>query len=118
VTNYVAGLHEARKLLHKDCVIGNNEESEEDDDIDSEVDNGDDLMISNSGNASSTSDANVVMEYLLLERANSVVWTHFGFPAHSRKCIQKDKHLRKEVFFKLCKQLSYKGNTTNMIVHL
>jgi len=47
------------------------------------------------------------------------VWTHFGFPARSGKFIQKDKRLTKEVFCKLCKQsLSYKGNTTIMIVNL
>ena len=98
--------------------IGNDEESEEDD-INSEVDDDDDLMISDGGNANTTSDANVVTEYLPLEKAKSVVWTHFGFPARPGKFIQKDKRLRKEVFCKLCKQsLSYKGNTTNMIVHL
>jgi len=96
----------------EDCIIGNDEDSEEDDDIDSEVDDGDDLMISDGGNASTTSDANVVTEYLPLEKAKSVVWTHFGFPARSGKFIQKDKRLRKEVFCKLCKQsLSCKGNS-------
>jgi len=99
-------------------LIGNDEESEEDD-IDSGIDDDDDLMISDGGNASTTSDVNVVTEYLPLEKAKSVVWTHFGFPACSGKFIQKDKCLRKEVFCKLCKQsLSYKGNTTNMIVYL
>ena len=105
-TDHVAELHEARELLHEDtedCIIGNDEESEEDD-VDSEVDNDDDLMISNGGNASTTSDANVVTEYLPLEKAKSVVWTHFGFPARSGKFIQKDECLRKEMFCKLCKQ--------------
>ena len=117
-TDHVVELYEPRELLREDtedCIIGNDEESEEGD-IDSEVDDDDDLMISDGGNASTTSDANVVTEYLPLEKAKSVVWTHFGFPARSGK---KDKHLRKEVFCKLCKQsLSYKGITTNMIVHL
>jgi len=48
-TDHVVELHEARELLcedSKDCIIGNDEKSEEDDDIDSEVDDGDDLMIS------------------------------------------------------------------------
>jgi len=120
-TDHVAELHEARELLCEDsegCIIGNNKKSEEDA-IDSEVDDGDDLMISDGGNASTTSDANVVTEYLPLEKVKSVVWTHFGFPARSGKFIQKDKHLRKKVFCKLCKQsFSYKGSTTNMIVHL
>jgi len=64
-------LHEASELLcedSEDCIIGNNEESEENDDIDSEVDDGDDLKISDGGNASTTSDANVVTEYLTLEK--------------------------------------------------
>jgi len=120
-TDHVVELHEARELLRKDtevCIIGNNKESE-DDDSGSEVDDGDNLMISDGRNARITSDANIVTEYLPLKKANSIVWTHFGFPARSGKLIQKDKRLRKEVFCKLCKQsLSYKGNTTNMIVHL
>jgi len=92
VTDHVVELHEARELLcedSEDCIIGNNEESEEDNDIDSEVDDGNDLMISDGGNASTTSDANVVTEYLPLEKAKSVVWTHFGFPACSGKFIQR-----------------------------
>jgi len=76
-------------------------------------------MISGGGNASTTSDANVVTEYLPLEKVKSVVWIHFGFPAHSGRFIQTDKHLRKEVFCKLCQQsLSYKGDTSNIFVHL
>jgi len=70
-TDHVVELHEARELLcedSEDCIIGNNEENEEDDDIDSEVDDGNDLMISDGGNASTTSDANVATEYLPLER--------------------------------------------------
>ena len=48
-TDRVAELHEARELLHEvteDCIIGNDKESEKDNDIDSEVDGGNDLMIS------------------------------------------------------------------------
>ena len=68
-------------------------------------------------NISSSSDN--TSEYLPLEKAKGQVWKYFGFPARSGEFIQKDKHLRKEVFCKLCQQsLSYKGNTTNMIVHL
>ena len=68
-------------------------------------------------NISSSSDN--TSEYLPLEKAKSQVWKYFGFPAQSGQFIQKDKRLRKEVFCKLCQQsLSYKGNTTNMIVHL
>ena len=85
-------------------------------DNDSEID--DDVTTIDDGSASATSTSDVT-EYLPLEKAKSVVWNHFGFPARSGKFIQKDKRLRKEVFCKICKHpLSYKGNTTNMIVHL
>ena len=68
-------------------------------------------------NASSSSGS--TSEFLPLEKAKSHVWKYFGFPAQSGEFIEKDKRLRKEVFCKLCKRsLSYKGNTTNMIVHL
>ena len=74
---------------------------------------------SSSASSSATSGVTVVTEFLPLEKAKSIVWNHFGFPARSGKFIQKDKRLRKEVYCKLCKRsLSYKGNTTNMIVHL
>ena len=74
---------------------------------------------SSSASSSATSGVMVVTEFLPLEKAKSIVWNHFGFPARSGKFIQKDKRLRKEVYCKLCKRsLSYKGNTTNMIVHL
>lgn len=60
------------KLLK--TITGNNGESEEDDDkIDSEVDGGNDLMISDGGNASTTSGTNVVTEYLPIQKAKSVV---------------------------------------------
>lgn len=69
--------------------------------------------------SASSSASSIVTEFLPLEKAKSIVWNHFEFPARSGKFIQKDKHLRKEVYCKLCKRpLSYKGNTTNMIVHL
>ena len=68
---------------------------------------------------SATSNVTAVTEFLSLEKAKSIVWNYFGFPARSGKFIQKDKRLRKEVYCKLCRRsLSYKGNTTNMIVHL
>lgn len=58
-------------------------------------------------------------ELLPLEKAKSRVWNYFGFPASSGEYVEKDKRLRKEVFCKICKHsLSYKGNTTNMFVHL
>ena len=69
--------------------------------------------------SSATSDVMAATEFLPLEKAKSIVWNYFGFPARSGKFIQKDKRLRKEVYCKLCRRsLSYKGNTTNMIVHL
>ena len=68
---------------------------------------------------SATSDVMAVTEFLSLEKAKSIVWNYFGFPARSGKFRQKDKRLRKEIYCKLCSQsLSYKDNMTNMIVHL
>ena len=50
------------------------------------------------GSSSASSSAkSVVTEFLPLEKAKSIVWDHFGFPAQSGKFIQKDKHLRKKV---------------------
>ena len=74
----------------------------------------------NGGSSSaSSSSSGVVTEFLPLEKAKSIVWNYFGFPARLGKFVQKDKRLRKEVYYKVCQQpLSYKGNTTNMIVHL
>ena len=47
------------------------------------------------------------------------VWAHFGLPALNGEFLEKDKKKRLNVFCKICKQsLSYKGNTTNMMVHL
>ena len=69
--------------------------------------------------SSSSSSSGVITEFLPLEKAKSIVWNYFGFPARSGKFVQKDKRLRKEVYCKVCQRpLSYKGNTTNMIVHL
>ena len=74
---------------------------------------------SSSASSNATSGLSAVTEFLPLEKAKSIVWNHFGFPARSGKFIQKDKRLRKEVYCKHCKRsLSYKGNMTNMIVHL
>ena len=58
-----------------------------------------------SGTSSSATSNNVtaVTEFLPLEKAKSIVWNCFGFPARSGKFIQKDKHLRKEVYCKLCR---------------
>ena len=71
------------------------------------------------GSSSASSSTTIGVEFLPLEKSKSPVWNHFEFPARSRKFMQKGKCLRKEVYCKLCKQaLSYKGNTTNMIVHL
>ena len=49
-------------------------------------------------------------EFLPLVKAKSHVWNYFGFPACSGECIEKDKHLYKEVFCIICEHsLSYKG---------
>ena len=54
------------------------------------------------------------VEYLPLEKAKGPVWKYFGFPAQ-----EPDKKKRQTVHCVLCKQsLSYKGNTTNLIIHL
>ena len=67
-------------------------------------------------NSSATSDVTAVTEFLPLEKAKSIVWNYFGFPAWSGKFIQKDKRIWKEIYYKFCRRsLSYKGN---MIVHL
>ena len=48
---------------------------------------------SSSASSSATSGVTVVTEFLPLEKAKSIVWNHFGFPARSGKFIQKDKRL-------------------------
>lgn len=59
------------------------------------------------------------IEFLPLEKAKSPVWRFFGFPARDEKFIEPDKKKRSSVYCRLCRQeLSYKGNTTNMLVHL
>ena len=59
------------------------------------------------------------VDYLPLEKAKSPVWKYFGFPAREGKFLEPDKKKRQTVHCVLCKQsLSYKGNTTNLIVHL
>ena len=56
------------------------------------------------------------VEYLPLEKAKSPVWKYFGFLAQQGNFLELDKKKRQTVY---CKQsLSYKGNTTNLIVHL
>ena len=101
------------------CVI--NEDGE--DEIVSETDEAD--LIKTEDNETTDATANIssssnnTSEYLPLEKAKSQVWKYFGFPARSGEFIQKVKCLHKEVFCKFFQQsLSYKGNTTNMIVHL
>ena len=59
------------------------------------------------------------VEYLPLEKAKSPVWKYFGFPAQEGQILEPDKKKRQTVHCVMCKQsLSYKGNTTNLIVHL
>ena len=63
--------------------------------------------------------ADIPTKFLPLEKAKSLVWEYFGFPARSGVYVEKDKCRRKEVFCTLCvKPLNYTGSTTNMIVHL
>ena len=69
--------------------------------------------------AESSSSTESLTEYLPLEKAKSPVWRFFGFPARNGKFLESDKKKRQSVYCKLCKQeLSYKGNTKNMLVHL
>ena len=59
------------------------------------------------------------VDFLPLEKSISPVWTYFGFPARNGEYLEKDKKKRQSVYCKICRQsLSYKGNTTNMMVHL
>ena len=105
----------------EDCFINEVVSEESDNEADDDETTGMDGTHECDGGSSSASSSarSVVTEFLPLEKAKSIVWNHFGFPARSGKFIQKDKRLRKEVYCKLCKRsLSYKGNTTNMIVHL
>ena len=48
---------------------------------------------SSSASSNATSGLSAVTEFLPLEKAKSIVWNHFGFPARSGKFIQKDKPL-------------------------
>ena len=58
------------------------------------------------------------VEYLPLEKAKSPVWKYFRFLAQEGKFLELDKKKRQTVHCGLCKQLlSYKGNTTNLIVY-
>ena len=69
--------------------------------------------------SSSSLSSESLTEYLPLEKAKSPVWRFFGFPARDGKFLESNKKKRQSVYCKLCKQvLSYKGNTTNMLVHL
>ena len=110
----------------KDCFVYEddaevNEESDNNGDDDETTTDGTREWDGESSSASSSAASNLtaVTEFLPLEKAKSIVWNYFGFPARSGKFIQKDKRLRKEVYCKFCRRsLSYKGNTTNMIVHL
>ena len=110
----------------KDCFVCEddaevNEESDDNGDDDETTTDGTREWDGESSSASSSgaSDLTAVTEFLPLEKVKSIVWNYFGLPARSGKFIQKDKRVRKEVYCKLCRRsLSYKGNTTNMIVHL
>ena len=58
-------------------------------------------------------------EYLPLENAKSPVWEYFGFPAKNGQFTEPEKRLRNRVYCTSCKKsMPYKGNTTNMMVHL
>ena len=53
------------------------------------------------------------------EKAKSAVWKHFGSKAKDGQFVEKDKWKRMTVYCIICKNhLSYKGNTTNLMVHL
>ena len=58
-------------------------------------------------------------DLLPLENAKSSIWTYFGFPASNGRFVEAERKKRTNVFCKLCDMdLSYTGNTTNMITHL
>ena len=60
-----------------------------------------------------------LFELLPLEKANSSIWKHFGFPAQDSKFKEKDKKKQTTVYCKLCpRKLHHQGSTTNMMVHL
>ena len=73
------------------------------------------------GSSSSATSSLMAVTVLPLEKAKSIYclepfWVSCPI---RKKFMQKDECLQKEVYCKLCKQsLLYKGNTTNMIVHL
>ena len=80
------------------------EESDDNEADDDETTGTDGTHECDGGSSSASSSArSVVTEFLPLEKAKSIVWNHFGFPARSGKFIQKDKCLQKEVYCKLCK---------------
>ena len=57
-------------------------------------------------------------ECLPLEKAKSPVWKHFGFKAKDSQFV-KDEWKRTTMYCTICKNpLSYKGNMTNLMVHL
>ena len=125
--NVVNDVEELLKDVTEDCFIYEGDEVVTEESDDNGADDNEATMDgthecdggSSSASSSATSNVTVVTEFLLLEKAKSIIWNHFGFPARSGKFIQKDKCIQKEVYCKLCKRsLSYKGNTTNMIVHL
>ena len=61
--------------------------------------------------------ASKCVELLPLEKSKSPV--HFVFLARDEGFIEKDKKKRQTAYCKLCNhRLSYKGNTTYMLVHL
>jgi len=81
----------------------------------------DDAYVDESEGDSGGEDVEILedQQYLPLEKAKSPVWEHFGFKAKDGQFEEKDKKKRTTVYCKVCKNpLSYKGNTTNMMVHL
>ena len=60
-----------------------------------------------------------LLNLCLWKRPTVLSGSFFGFPSRNGKFLEPDKKKRVIVHCRLCKQeLSYKGNTTNMLVHL
>ena len=107
-------------LLENRTEIENDKSSEESDELEVSSNMDDGVLIEAMEDTDDTVEViEETAEFLPLEKAKSHVWNYFGLPACSGEYVEKDKRLRKEVFCTICKRsLSYKGNTTNMIVHL
>ena len=102
--NVVKDGEEPLKNVNEDCFISEviSDIGEECDDNDADNETSTDWIdertherrSSSSGSSSaSSSSSGVVTEFLPLEKAKSVVWNYFGFPARSGKFVQKDKRL-------------------------